>query len=339
MNTPIASPIAAIHSANGAPQGRAAQQLVTRLGRLLPEPEVLLSLPLLESIARLKVAHDAVVVAHDYQVPLITAGIADFVGDSLEMARYAARCEAGTIVVCGVHFMAETVKLLCPDKRVLLPNMNARCSLADSIDAQYVRGMRRSYPGLPIVAYVNTTAAVKAEADICCTSANAAAVARSLAVRRLILVPDRQLAADVERETGIEVVSSGGQCGVQARFSGKEIADYRREHRAVVLAHPGCSEETRRSANFVGSSAAMTRYLRLVRPDRVLLLGDCSMADEVKLDNPEVEFLEPCNLCIFMQAVTPPSVARVLEDGCNEIDVEPEIAQRALRAISRMLAL
>jgi len=182
-------------------------------------------------------------------------------------------------------------------------------------------------------------AAVKAEADICCTSANAAAVARSLAVRRLILVPDRQLAADVERETGIEVVSSGGQCGVQARFSGKEIADYRREHRAVVLAHPGCSEETRRSANFVGSSAAMTRYLRLVRPDRVLLLGDCSMADEVKLDNPEVEFLEPCNLCIFMQAVTPPSVARVLEDGCNEIDVEPEIAQRALRAISRMLAL
>ena len=187
--------------------------LIGRLAHLIPEPEIVLNLPILDSIASLKAEHDAVVVAHNYQVPLITAGVADFVGDSLAMARFAARCTAGTIVVCGVHFMAETVKLLCPRKHVLLPNLNARCSLADCIDADYVRTMRRSYPGLPIVAYVNTTAEVKAEADICCTSANAAAAARSLAVPRLIMVPDRHLAGYVARETGIEVVSCDGPNG------------------------------------------------------------------------------------------------------------------------------
>jgi len=339
MNTPIATPIPAFPTAGWAPRRDAAQLLVARLGRVLPEPEILLGLPLLESIIDLKAAHDAVVVAHNYQVPLITVGIADFVGDSLEMARYASQCTARTIVVCGVHFMAETVKLLCPDKRVLLPNMNARCSLAESVDAEYVRGMRRSYPGLPIVAYVNTTAEVKAEADICCTSANAAAVARSLGVRRLILVPDRHLAGYVERETGIEVVSSGGQCSVHAQYSGSDIALYRREHGAVVLAHPECTREVQEAANFVGSTSAMVHYLRMVRPRRVLLLTECSMADTILLENPDIEFVKPCNLCIFMKSITTAGVARVLEDGCNEIEIDPNIAERARRAVSRMLAL
>lgn len=199
------------------------QRFIARLGHLIPEAEILLNLPVLQSIIGLKAEHDAAVVAHNYQVPLITAGVADFVGDSLAMARFAAQCTARTIVVCGVHFMAETVKLLCPNKRVLLPNMNARCSLAESIDAEYVRAMRRSYPGFPIVAYVNTTAEVKAEADICCTSANAVAVARSLGVRRLILVPDRHLADYVAHETGIEVVSSLGQCDVHAQYAERTL--------------------------------------------------------------------------------------------------------------------
>jgi quinolinate synthase len=339
MTPPALTPTSDVPGAGWAHPHLAPEQFIARLGHLLPEPEILLNLPVLDSIIGLKAEHDAVVVAHNYQVPLITAGIADFVGDSLAMARYAAKCSARTIVVCGVHFMAETVKLLCPEKRVLLPNMNARCSLADSIDAEYVRGMRRSYPGLPIVAYVNTTAEVKAEADICCTSANACAVARSLGVRRLIMVPDRHLAGYVASETGIEVVSSNGQCDVHAQYAATDIAAYRREHGAVVLAHPECPADVQRSADFVGSTSAMVGYLRAVRPRKVLLLTECSMADNILLENPTIEFMKPCNLCIFMKCITPLGVARVLEDGCNEIEIDDGIAPRARRAVTRMLAL
>ena len=313
--------------------------LIARLAHLIPEPEILLNLPVLESIASLKAEQNAVVVAHNYQVPLITAGVADFVGDSLAMAHFAAQCTAPTIVVCGVHFMAETIKLLCPRKHVLLPTLKARCSLADSISADHVRTMRRVYPGLPVVAYVNTTAEVKAEADICCTSANAIAVARSLAVSRLIMLPDRHLAAYVAHETGLDVVSSHGQCDVHVKYSGTDIDAYRRDHDAVILAHPECTRDIQEHADFVGSTSAMVRYLRETRPRRVLLLTECSMADNISLDQPEIEFLKPCNLCSYMKSINLHDIEHVLEDRCNEIEIDERVAERARHAVERMLAL
>ena len=315
----------------------ALDELIHRLAPVMPELEILVNWPVLAQILSLKALEDAVIVAHNYQVPLITSGVADFVGDSLSMARFAAASKARTIVVCGVHFMAETVKLLCPGQRVLLPNRAARCSLADSINADYVRALKAAYPGLPVVAYVNTPAAVKAEADICCTSANAVEVARSLAVPRIIMVPDRHLAGYVERETGIEVVNSFGECEVHAKFTAAEISEFRRDRHATVLAHPECSEDVQRCADFVGSTSGMIHYLREKRPRQVLLLTECSMADNISLDLPDIEFLRPCNLCSYMKSITIFGIARALRDGCHEIEVAPEIAIRARRAVRRML--
>jgi quinolinate synthase len=312
-------------------------ELIHRLAPVMPESEIVANWPDLGQILLMKADQDAEIVAHNYQVPLITAGIADFVGDSLAMARFAATSRAGTIIVCGVHFMAETVKLLCPDKRVLLPNLNARCSLADSINADYVHALRIAYPDLPVVAYVNTSAEVKAESDICCTSANAVDVARRLAVPRIIMVPDRHLAGYVARKTGIEVVNSGGECEVHAKYSGAQIAQFRRERNATVLAHPECSEDVQQRADFVGSTSAMIQYLHKTRPRRVLLLTECSMADNISIDLPGIEFLRPCNLCSYMKSITLSGVARSLQDGCNEIEIAPEIAGRARRAVRRML--
>ncbi len=313
--------------------------LMARLGHLLPAPEIELALPALEQIARLKADRDAVVVAHNYQIPLITNGIADFVGDSLAMARFAARSKAPVIVVCGVHFMAETAKLLCPEKTVLSPNPLAGCSLAESVTAEDIRDLRRRHPDTPVVAYVNTSAAVKAESDVCCTSANAVAVALSLASPTLIMVPDRHLAGYVARRTGLRVIDSGGQCEVHVRYSGADIAAYRRDADAVVLAHPECPREVQENADFVGSTAAMADYLDAHRPRRVLLLTECSMADNVSVAHPEIEFLKPCNLCSHMKSITLRGVAEALASGGPGIHIEPEVAARARRPIARMLQL
>jgi len=317
--------------------------LSARLAHVIPAAEVLLHLPLLERIATLKAQHDAVIVAHNYQTPLITQGIADFTGDSLAMARYAAQCTASTIVVCGVYFMAESVKLLCSKKRVLIPNLNAGCSLAESIGAEDVRTLRRQHPGIPVVAYVNTSAAVKAEADVCCTSANAIEVALSLAksmgVPKLIMVPDQHLAHYVASQTGLEIISWNGQCDVHVKYAAVDIAAYRKEQNAVVLAHPECPREVCAQSDFVGSTSAMSRYLREHRPARVLLLTECAMADNVSVDHPEIEFLRPCNLCSHMKSITLTGVADVLEHRLNEIQLEPLLTMRARSSLQRMLAL
>ncbi|HUX72444.1 MAG TPA: quinolinate synthase NadA [Steroidobacteraceae bacterium] len=313
--------------------------LTAKLARVLPQAEIFLALPLLRAIAALKADRAAVVVAHNYQVPLISVGIADFVGDSLAMARYAAQTAAPVIVVCGVHFMAETVKLLCPDKQVLLPNMLAGCSLAAAIGAEDVRSLRRRHPRAPVIAYVNTSAAVKAEADICCTSANAVAVARSLRAERLIMVPDRHLAGYTARQTGLEILTSDGQCEVHVKYSAADIDAYRRDSEVTVLAHPECPRDVQERADFVGSTAAMAEYLGERRPPRVLLLTECSMADNVAVLHPEIEFLKPCNLCSYMKSITLEGVVRVLEDLCNEIRIDAALALRARLPIERMLAL
>ena len=324
-------------SDDGAFAARAA--LVERLARVVPRPEIEIALPQLERIAALKAAHGAVIVAHNYQIPLITAGIADFVGDSLTMARYAARSPAPVIVVCGVHFMAESVKLLCPQKTVLLPDFGAGCSLAASVSPEDIRGLRQRHPDSPVVAYVNTSAAVKAEADICCTSANAVAVARSLGRPHLIMVPDRHLADYVARMTGLEVTTSGGQCEVHVKYAGTDIEAYREQTGAVVLAHPECPRDVQERADFVGSTGAMDEYIEARRPPRVLLLTECSMADNVMLRHPRIEFLKPCNLCGFMKAINLDNVERVLAQPTGAIEIDPGIAARARRPIERMLAL
>jgi quinolinate synthase len=312
--------------------------LAGRLARVMPGAEAALCLPLVEEIRALKDATGAVIVAHNYQVPQITAGVADFTGDSLAMARFAAKTDAATIVVCGVRFMAETTRLLCPTRRVLLPAMDAGCSLADSITAADVRALRERHPGVPVVAYVNTTAAVKAEVDICCTSANAVAVVESLGAPRVIMLPDRYLAAYVASRVRCEIIPWDGACEVHERFTAADIAPFR-DSNVVVLAHPECPEDVQRAADFVGSTTAMSDYLIRTHPARALLLTECSMADNITVAHPGIHFERPCNLCPHMKRITLERVRDSLRDGTTEIHIAPEVAARARLPLERMLAL
>jgi quinolinate synthase len=304
----------------------------------MPAPEAWLYMPLIEEIRELKRRTGAVVVAHNYQVPQITAGIADFTGDSLAMARYAAATDAGTIVVCGVRFMAETTRLLCPTRRVLLPAMDAGCSLADSVTGADVRALRARYPGVPIVAYVNTTAEVKAEVDICCTSANAVQIVESLQAPRVIMLPDRFLASFVAERVKCEIIPWAGACEVHERFSAADIAPFRGSN-VVVLAHPECPEDVQAASDFVGSTTAMAEYLARRKPERALLLTECSMADNITIDHPEIRFERPCNLCPHMKRITLERVRDSLRDGTTEIHIDQRIAERARAPLDRMLAL
>lgn len=312
--------------------------LSTRLARVMPDAEVALCLPLIEEIRELKARYGAVIVAHNYQVPQIAAGVADFTGDSLAMARYAAKTDAATIVVCGVRFMAETTRLLCPTRRVLLPAMEAGCSLADSVTPGQVRALREQHPGVPIVAYVNTTAAVKAEVDICCTSANAVEVVNSLRAPRVIMLPDRYLASFVATRVDCEIIPWAGACEVHERFSAADLAPYR-DSNVVVLAHPECPEDVQAAANFVGSTTAMSDYLVRTRPERALLLTECSMADNITVAHPGIRFERPCNLCPHMKRITLERVRDSLRDGTTEIHIDPALAERARLPLDRMLAL
>ncbi|MBS0393637.1 MAG: quinolinate synthase NadA [Proteobacteria bacterium] len=311
--------------------------LVERLARVMPEAEARAYLPLVADIQALKRQHRAVVVAHNYQVPAITAGIADFTGDSLAMARYAARADADTIVVCGVRFMAETAKVLNYGRRVLAPAPEAGCSLADAITAADVRRLREQYPGVPVVAYVNTTAEVKAEVDACCTSGNAVEVVRALGSPRVILVPDRYLAAFVAARVDCEVITWPGACEVHERFTAADIRPFR-ERGVCVMAHPECPPEVQTAADFVGSTAAMIGYLEARRPERVLLLTECSMADNITVAHPELKFERPCNLCRHMKQVTLESVRDALRDLAPCVEIGPDTARRARAPLERMLA-
>jgi quinolinate synthase len=314
-------------------------ELRARLHPVMPEAEVDDSLPLVEEILDLKASLGAVVVAHNYQVPLVTAGIADFTGDSLAMARYGARAWARTIVVCGVRFMGETAKLLGPEKTVLLPAPEAGCSLAGSITADDVRTMRERNPDAPVVAYVNTTAEVKAESDICCTSSNAAQVVLSLGAPRVIMLPDRYLASYVAERVPCGVIAWPGACDVHERYSAADFEHYRGTG-VRILAHPECPPDVQEAADFVGSTSAMIEYLGRTRPQRALLLTECSMADNVSITQPGIRFERPCNLCRHMKRVTLARVRDALlgKGGC-EVLVDPVVAARARPPLERMLAL
>jgi quinolinate synthase len=294
----------------------------------------------IDAILDLKRDRHAVILAHNYQTPEIFHCVADIVGDSLALAREAMKADAEVIVLAGVHFMAETAKLLNPAKTVLIPDLEAGCSLAASITAADVRLLRERYPGVPVVTYVNTSAAVKAESDICCTSGNARKVIESLGVDRVIMLPDEYLAQNVAAETGVKIISWAGHCEVHERFTAAEIRELRERHPGVVvLAHPECPPEVVAEADFSGSTAAMGNYVADKKPRRVVLVTECSMSDNVAVQHPDVEFVRPCNLCPHMKRITLPKIRRALEVLAPEVKIEPEVTVRARRAVERMLAI
>jgi quinolinate synthase len=281
-----------------------------------------------------------VILAHNYQTPEIFHGVADLVGDSLALARMAMKAEADVIVLAGVHFMAETAKLLNPDKTVLLPDLEAGCSLAESITADDVRLLRQKYPGVPIVSYVNTSAAVKSESDICCTSSNARAVAESLGSACVIMLPDEYLARNVAATTSVEIIAWKGRCEVHERFTPADIDELRESHPGiVVLAHPECPPEVVVAADFAGSTAAMSDYVGAHKPARVVLLTECSMSDNVAVQHPDIEFVRPCNLCPHMKRITLGNIRRALETNRHAVRIDPSVAERARRSVERMLEL
>ena len=319
----------------------ATDHVFPKVRHVLTEPEWHLLAPLVDAINRLKVERDAVVLAHNYMTPDIYHGVADITGDSLALAREAAKTEAKVLVVAGVHFMAETAKIQNPDKIVLIPDPEAGCSLASSITPADVRRLRAEHPGAPVVVYVNTTAEVKAEADVCCTSGNAVRVVEALDVPKVIFLPDRYLASYVAERTGTEIVTFPGACEVHERFSGRDVERYRRGHDGLtVIAHPECPEDVQHAADFVGSTAEMIRFARERRPPKLLMLTECSMSDNVAAElSPDVELVRPCNLCPHMKRITLGKILRSLETLQPRVEVDPGIAARARRSVDAMLAI
>ena len=300
--------------------------------------------PLIAEINRLKVQRDAVILAHNYMTPDIFHGVGDYVGDSLGLAKEAARSDAKVIVQAGVHFMAETSKILSPDKTVLIPDPLAGCSLAASITGADVRLIKARYPGLPVVTYVNTTADVKAETDICCTSANAVQVvewaAREWGVERVILIPDEYLARNVAAQTDVGIVAWAGRCEVHERFTAEDVAEMRAAYPgAEILAHPECPESVLEAADFAGSTAAMNDYVVAKRPKQVVLITECSMAANVAAEAPETRFIGPCNLCPHMKRITLENIRDALLHMRFEVTVDTAVAERARRAVQRMVDL
>jgi quinolinate synthase len=315
-------------------------ELYRRVERHIPAFEWPLLADDIGAILDLKRRRNAVLLAHNYQTPEIFHTVADIVGDSLALAREAAKTEARVIVLAGVHFMAETAKLLNPEKTVLIPDLEAGCSLAASITAADVRLLRESHPGVPIVSYVNTSAAVKAESDVCCTSANARKIVEALGRPRVIMLPDEYLARNTAAQTSVEIIAWKGHCEVHERFSPEDIKSLRESHPGItVLAHPECPPEVVALCDFTGSTAAMADYVGRERPARVVLLTECSMSDNVALQYPELDFVRPCNLCPHMKRITLPKIRQALETMTHEVTVAPAVAARARAAVERMLEL
>lgn len=300
--------------------------------------------PLIAAINRLKREKNAVILAHNYMTTDIFHGVGDYVGDSLGLAREAAKSDAKVIIQAGVHFMAETSKVLAPEKTVLIPDLSAGCSLASSITGDDVRLIKQRYPGLPVVTYVNTTADVKAETDVCCTSANAVQVVEQVAkdwgVDRVILIPDEFLARNVARQTDIKIIAWAGNCEVHTRFTPEDIHEIRAAYPgAEILGHPECPAEVIEACDFTGSTAAMADYVAKNKPAKVVLITECSMADNVAIDSPATEFVRPCNLCPHMKTITLENIYDCLVKGQFEVTVDPAIIERAALAVQRMIDL
>jgi quinolinate synthase len=314
--------------------------LYEKVRHVIPAIEWPVFAPTIRAINRLKRERNAVILAHNYQTPEIYHCVADIVGDSLQLAQEAARTDADVIVQCGVHFMAETSKILAPEKTVLIPDSRAGCSLAASITGEDVKRLRDAYPGVPIVAYVNTTADVKAEVDICCTSSNAVAVVESLGAKRVIMLPDRYLASWVASQTDVEIIAWHGACEVHERFTGEELRAYREADPSIrIIAHPECPPDVIAESDFTGSTAKMIDWVKTKGAAKVLMVTECSMADNVAAEAPEVEFVRPCNLCPHMKRIQLPKILDALLFMQEEVLVDPLVAARARRSVERMVNL
>jgi quinolinate synthase len=309
-----------------------------RLRGLLPDAEIAAIGPLIEEIEELKRERNAVVLAHNYMTPDIYHGVADLKGDSLALARMAVESKADVIVMAGVHFMAETAKIVNEAKTVLIPDLRAGCSLAESITGADIRLLRERYPGVPVVTYVNTSADVKAESDICCTSSNAVAVVESLGTDRVIFLPDQYLGRWVATQTDVDIILWEGSCEVHERFTAEELRGYRDMNPGIqIIAHPECPPDVLAEADFVGSTSGMIDWVKRERPRQVVMVTECSMADNVAVETPDVEFVRPCNLCPHMKRITVENIRDSLRDLKNVVHVDPEVASRARVAIERML--
>ena len=319
---------------------RGTAHIYDKVRHVIPAIEWPAYAPTIAAINDLKKQRNAVILAHNYQTPDIFFGVADIVGDSLQLAREAARTDAEVIVQCGVHFMAETSKILCPDKTVLIPDLKAGCSLAASITGADVRLLRERYPGVPIVTYVNTSAEVKAESDICCTSANAVEVVESFGVDRVLLIPDEYLALNVAKQTKVKILAWKGHCEVHERFTAAELLAYKEANPGLeIIAHPECPPEVIAIADFTGSTSGMIRWVKDHKPAKAMLVTECSMASNVRAEAPTTEFVMPCNLCPHMKRITLPKILDSLVHMKEEVTVDPEIAARARQAVERMINL
>jgi quinolinate synthase len=311
-----------------------------RVKNVIPSVEWPFFAPYVKAINDLKKERGAVVLAHNYMTPEIFHCVGDIVGDSLQLAKEAAKADADVIVQCGVHFMAETAKLLSPEKTVLIPDEKAGCSLASSITGADIRRLREEHPGVPVVTYVNTSAEVKAETDICCTSSNAVQVVESLGVPEVLCLPDEFLAQNIARQTNVKIITYAGHCEVHERFTPEELQEYRAAHPGIqIIAHPECPPEVVDEADFTGSTAGMIKWVKDNRPGQVMMVTECSMSDNVAAEVPETDFIRPCNLCPHMKRITLPKILESLVYMKDEVIVDPAIAPRARAAVERMINL
>ena len=316
---------------------KATEPIYQKISKAIPEIEWSTHAPYIFKINQLKKKKNAVILAHNYQTPEIYHGVSDFSADSLALAIEAAKTKADIIVMCGVHFMAETAKLMCPDKKVLLPDMRAGCSLSSSITGADVRELKRKNPGVPVVSYVNTSAEVKAETDVCCTSANAVKIVNSLGVKKVIFLPDDYLAKYVATQTEVEIISWKGTCEVHEKFNDTEINEIRKNNPGIkVIAHPECPPDVIKASDFTGSTSGMIKYVKEKQPNKVMMVTECSMSDNVQVDNPNVQFIRPCNLCPHMKRITLPKILDCLENETNEITMTAETIERARISVERM---
>ncbi|MGB0719512.1 MAG: quinolinate synthase NadA [Bdellovibrionales bacterium] len=300
--------------------------------------------PYIVEINRLKAEKNAVILAHNYMTPDIFFGVGDITGDSLKLAQVAAETDADIIVQCGVHFMAETAKILCPDKKVLMPDMDAGCSLAESITGADIRRLKEEHPGIPVVSYVNTSAEVKAESDVCCTSSNAVKIVNALGREghdTVIMTPDQYLAQNVAAETDVKIIIWNGECMVHERFTAQDVRRMRKEYGedVFVMAHPECPPEVMAEADFSGSTAQIDDYIKKHKPAKAILLTECSMSGNIAAANPEVSLMGTCQMCPHMKRITLPKILKALQNEAPDVIVEPDIAARARKAVERMLEL
>ena len=315
-------------------------EIYKKISKHVPEIEWKVHAPLIEEINKLKKEKNAVILAHNYQTPEIYHGVSDIAADSLALAVEAAKTSADIIVLCGVHFMAETAKLMSPSKKVLLPDMKAGCSLSSSITGKDVRLLKDKYPGVPVVSYVNTSADVKAETDVCCTSANAVKIVKSLGVKKVIFLPDDYLAKYVASQTDIEIISWKGICVVHDQFNENEINNIRKNNPGIkIIAHPECPPDVIKASDFAGSTSGMINYVRDNQPKKVMMVTECSMSDNIQVENPNVEFIRPCNMCPHMKKITLPKILDCLENETGEIIMDQETIDKARLSVQKMVAI